>query len=103
MVMKYITITFDLLDDSIENEELQDEQFDNIYDYLIDQGFSDELGDEEYVPASVLVKAYIEGQDDIETIKNNLITFCNDKKIELESLMVTGPAEVATFFSEQNS
>ena len=97
--MKFITITFDLLDDNVEDDDLQDDQFDAIYDCLIDMGFLDELAGEEYVPASVLLKEYVEGQDDIEDIRNKLLTFCKENKIELESLMVTGPAEISTYFS----
>ncbi|MDH5656039.1 MAG: hypothetical protein OEZ34_09040 [Spirochaetia bacterium] len=80
---KYLGVIFDLAD--YEDEEEEADGYDLMFEFLAEQGFSD-CYKNKTLPASLAVRKF--NDDDTETVKSQILAFCNENEIEMENLVV---------------
>ena len=76
-------VIFDLVD--YDNEEAEADDYDLLFEFLAEQGFSDCCKDKT-LPASLAVREY--KNENTSSVKKEIMSFCDENEIEMENLIV---------------
>ncbi len=83
-------MTYDLSESAYD-----DDKDDTLSEFLENLGFSDCLNKED-LPATSMIKP-VSSTDSISDLKNRILEYCKAENIEIENLVVMGPAPVEIF------